>query len=121
MPDFKAYLQGFLKVTHTQAFPSGTTPITIIEGESANAWTVFTTYTAPSDGYVTITGKSANGLGATASYVLVDNIRLPTALIVPESGSYTTYTMVKKGEQVRIAGDDIQNVSATFIPALGAT
>lgn len=121
MPDLKAYLQSFLKVSHTQAFPSDNAPITIIENERADSWTVFTTYTAPSDGYIILVGSSTRASGSTGSYILVDNIALPTALIVPQSGTFTTYTMVKKGEQVRIAGDDIQNASATFIPALGAT
>ena len=129
MANLKTYLQSlldsFINNTETrqlighQAYPSNSSPITIFENESTDAWKVFTTYTPPADGFVVLRCRSANTIDHEISYVLADSNATPTSLIVPQSGAYSISTMVRKGETVRIAGDNVAEATAKFIPSYG--
>ena len=129
MANLKTYLQSlldsFINNTGTrqlighQAYPSNSSPITIFENGSADAWKVFATYTPPADGFVVLKCRSANTIDREASYMLVDSNATPTSLIVPQSGTYSTSTMVRKGETVRFAGDNVAEASAKFISSYG--
>ena len=129
MANLKTYLQSlldsFINNTETrqlighQAYPSNSSPITIFENGSADGWTVFATYTPPADGFVVLTCTSANIINREVSYSLIDRNATPMPLIVPQAGSFTTSTMVRKGETVRFAGDNVANTSARFIPSYG--
>lgn len=131
MANLKTYLQSLLnsfinnmetrQLMGHQAYPSNSSPITIFENESADAWTVFATYIPPADGFVVLTCTSANNIDREVSYLLVDKNATPTSLIVPQSGTYTTSTMVRKGETARFAGDNVVNASAKFISSYGNT
>lgn len=133
MPDFKAYLRNcidsfFNKSSNRQlmsaaAYPSSDDPITVASNEDASdGWEVIATYTAPSDGVITVEGKTPPKT-ATNCYLWIGNSCFKSASFMQATGNSVgnqLSAILRKGEQCRIDGETMTNINIKFYKSQGS-